>query len=67
MKMKQNKKLQNKTKQKLEYFNLSGAILASPTTPKMKTLMLESFCKPEIFTGIAAMFSKRDYYTIDGE
>ncbi|CAB3222952.1 unnamed protein product [Arctia plantaginis] len=46
--------------------HLEGGTLASPTTPKMKSLMLESFCKTEIFTGIAAIFSKGDYFTIAG-
>lgn len=44
-----------------------GAVLASPTTDKMKSIMLKLFCKPEVFTGIAAIFSKGDYYTIDGK
>nr|AAD09286.1 putative lectin [Hyphantria cunea] len=46
--------------------HLEGAVLASPTTDKMKSIMLKLFCKPEVFTGIAAIFSKGDYYTIDG-
>ncbi|CAB3222957.1 unnamed protein product [Arctia plantaginis] len=43
-----------------------GGILASPTVPGLKTLMLDLFCKPEIFTGIHATFSKEQYYSVDG-
>ncbi|CAB3257648.1 unnamed protein product [Arctia plantaginis] len=43
-----------------------GGTLASPTTAEMKNIMLESFCKPEILTGIHATFSKGNYHSIDG-
>ncbi|CAB3257642.1 unnamed protein product [Arctia plantaginis] len=45
---------------------LEGGILASPTTAGIKSIMLESFCEPEIFTGIHATFSKGQYYSING-
>ncbi|CAB3222950.1 unnamed protein product [Arctia plantaginis] len=46
--------------------HLEGAILASPTTPEMKTYMLQSFCKPQIFTGIHATLTKVQFHSVDG-
>ncbi|KAJ8709534.1 hypothetical protein PYW08_009538 [Mythimna loreyi] len=50
---------------------LEGATLASPTTDELKTELnhiINNFftAESEIFTGIQAMFSQGDYYTLEG-
>nr|QWY13115.1 IML18 [Mythimna separata] len=49
---------------------LEGAALASPTTLKIKTEMMnlirDSALKQEVFTGIHATLSQGDYHTVEG-
>ncbi|XP_075986852.1 uncharacterized protein LOC142983722 [Anticarsia gemmatalis] len=46
--------------------HLQGAILASPTTREIKTVMANYSGVHEIFTGFHSTFSKGNYYTVDG-
>ncbi|XP_075986560.1 C-type mannose receptor 2-like [Anticarsia gemmatalis] len=46
--------------------DLEGAILASPTTPQLKAVMMQTISNSDILTGIHATFSEGDFTTIDG-
>lgn len=45
----------------------TGAMLASPTSPGLKSAMVQAMRQRDIFTGIHSTFSQGSYYSINGK